>query len=82
MTILLAVDYTGVSTAIHCPLSGCKHLCYTLAQPAPPLHIAVVITRDARLIAIFPAGNIIGSEAQNNDCHLQHLFQVLINLHG
>ncbi len=42
---------------------------------------AVLITHNAHLIAIFLAGNY-RFEAQNNDCHLKHLFQVLINLHG
>ncbi len=42
---------------------------------------AVLATHDARIIAIFPAGNGIDLN-QTNDYHLQHIFQVLINLHG
>ncbi len=41
---------------------------------------AVLISRNARLISIFTAGNDI--EAQNNDCYPQHLLQILIKLHG
>ncbi len=43
---------------------------------------AVLSTRGARIIAIFPAGKRYQFEAQTNDYHLQHIFQVFINLHG
>ncbi len=36
--------------------------------------MAVLITCDACLIAIFPAGNDDRFEAQNNDCHPQQSF--------